>query len=160
MIPDVGDIVLINTIVGEVAKGSVLHVQLKECGTNIHANVSGTSLHSVSSVSNCDREPSDVVQGREELKHHPAAVSQIISPVKEHPVSLHEINSRCERIKRNLFKTEEEIAEIESQTRPQSACQEWYKHRFGRVTASKSYRVGCNHKAETSPSKIIKEVLH
>ena len=40
------------------------------------------------------------------------------------------------------------------------ACQEWYKHRFGRVTASKSYRVGCNHKADTSPTKIIKEVLH
>ena len=28
------------------------------------------------------------------------------------------------------------------------------------MTASKSYRVGCNHKAETSPSKIIKEVLN
>ena len=23
-----------------------------------------------------------------------------------------------------------------------------------------SYRVGCNHKADTSPTKIIKEVLH
>ena len=28
------------------------------------------------------------------------------------------------------------------------------------MTASKSYRVGCNHKADTSPTKIIKEVLH
>lgn len=28
------------------------------------------------------------------------------------------------------------------------------------MTASKSYRVGCNHKAETSPTKIIKEVLN
>ena len=70
-----------------------------------------------------------------------------------------EINKRCERIKRSLFKGEEEIVEIESQTRQQSACQEWYKHRFGRVTASKSYRVGCNHKADTSPTKIIKDAL-
>ena len=80
--------------------------------------------------------------------------------MKEHPISLSEINNRCEREKRNLFKTKEEIVKIESQTRQQSACQEWYEHRFGRLTASKSYRVGCNHKADTSPTKIIKEVLH
>ena len=28
------------------------------------------------------------------------------------------------------------------------------------MTASKSYRVECNHKADTPPTKIIKEVLH
>jgi len=111
-------------------------------------------------VSSCENEPSNVVERREDLRHHEASVTQIISPVKEHPLSLSEINNRCERVKRNLFKTEEEIVKIESQTRQQSACQEWYKHRFGRVTASKSYRVGCNHKADTSPTKIIKEVSH
>lgn len=50
------------------------------------------------------------------MKHH-----QITSPVKEQPVSLQEIHNRCERIKRSLFKTEDEIAEVESQTRTQSA---------------------------------------
>ena len=104
---------------------------------------------------------SNVVERREDLRYHKASVTpQIIPPVNKHPMSLSEINKRCERIKRSLFKSEEEIVEIESQTRQQSACQEWYKHRFGRVTASKSYRVGCNHKADTSPTKIIKEVLH
>ena len=158
MIPDVNDIVLIDTIVGEVAKGSVLHVQLKEFGTSIQPrSISGASS---SSMSSCESEPRNVVERREDLRHHEASVTQIISPVNEHPISLSEINKRCERIKRSLFKTEEEIVEIESQTRQQSACHEWYKHRFGRVTASKSYRVGCNHKADTSPTKIIKEVLH
>ena len=47
---------------------------------------------------------------------------------------------------------------MESQTRQQSACQEWYKDRFGRVIASKSYSVGCSHKADASQTKIIKEV--
>ena len=74
-------------------------------------------------------------------------------------VSLQEIISCCERIKRSLFKTEDEIAEVESQTGTQSTRQEWYKHRFGRVTALESHRVGCTHKVGTSPSKIIKEVL-
>ena len=50
------------------------------------------------------------------MKHH-----QITSPVKVQPVSLQEIHNRCERIKRSLFKTEDEIAEVESQTRTQSA---------------------------------------
>ena len=36
-------------------------------------------------------------------------------------MSLKEINKCCERIKRSLFKTEDEIAEVESRTRTQSA---------------------------------------
>ena len=101
-----------------------------------------------------------IVEGREDMKHHQDTVFQIISPVKEHPVSLQEIHNGCKRIKRSLFKTEDEIAEVESQTRTQSAWQEVYKHRFGRETASESHRVGCTHKVGTSPSKIIKEVLY
>ena len=74
-------------------------------------------------MSSCENEPSNVVERREDLRHHEASVTQIISPVNEHPISLSEINKRCERIKRSLFKSEEEIVEIESQTRQQSACQ-------------------------------------
>ena len=51
MIPDVNDIVLIDTIVGKVAKGSLLHLQLKEIGTNIQPSVNGCSSNSLSSVS-------------------------------------------------------------------------------------------------------------
>ena len=68
-------------------------------------------------MSSCENEPSNVVERREDLRHHEASVTQIISPVNEHPISLSEINKRCERIKRSLFKTEEEIVEIEYQTR-------------------------------------------
>ena len=110
MIPDVDDIEIIHTVVGEVARGSVLHVQLKEFGTNIQANTCGVSAHSVSSVSSCERQPGDVVEGRKDLRHNQTALIQIISPLKEHPVSLYEINNRCERIKKNLFRTEQEIA--------------------------------------------------
>ena len=97
MIPDVNDIVLIDTIVGEVAKGFVLHVQLKEYGTSIQPRpISGTSSCSISS---CENEPSKVVERRDDLRHHKASVTQIISPVKEQPISLSEINNRCERAK-------------------------------------------------------------
>lgn len=65
-----------------------------------------------------------MVERREDLRHHEASAVQMISPVKEHPVSPHEINNPRERIERYLFKTEEEIADLESQTRPQSACRE------------------------------------
>ena len=112
MIPDVNDIVLIDTTVGEVAKGSLLHVQLKEFGTSIQPRpISGASS---SSMSSCESEPSNVVERRKDLRHHEASVTQIISPVKEHPISLSEINNRCERVKRSLFKTEEEIVKIVS----------------------------------------------
>ena len=88
MIPDVNDIVLIDTIVGKVAKGSVLHVQLKGFGTSIQPRaISGASS---SSMSSCESEP--MVERREDLRHQEASVAQIISPVNEHPISLSEIN--------------------------------------------------------------------
>ena len=62
MIPDVNDIVLIDTIVGEVARGSVLHVQVEEFGTSIQPGaISGASS---SSTSSCESEPSNVVEKR------------------------------------------------------------------------------------------------
>lgn len=135
-------------------------MQLKEFGTDIQDNNTCISSNCSLSISSCETEVDDIVEGREDMKHHQDTVFQIISPVKEHPVSLQEIHNGCERIKRSLFKTEDEIAEVESQTRTQSAWQEVYKHRFGRETASESHRVGCTHKVGTSPSKIIKEVLY
>ena len=159
-IPDADSIKLLGTIVREVAYGSAFHMQLKEFGTDIQDNNTCISSNCSLSISSCETEVDDIVERREDMKHHQDTVFQIISPVKEHPVSLQEIHNGCERIKRSLFKTEDEIAEVESQTRTQSAWQEVYKHRFGRETASESHRVGCTHKVGTSPSKIIKEVLY
>ena len=159
-IPDADSIKLLGTIVREVAYGSAFHMQLKEFGTDIQDNNTCISSNCSLSISSCETEVGDIVEGREDMKNHQDTVFQIISPVKEHPVSLQEIHNGCERIKRSLFKTEDEIAEVESQTRTQSAWQEVYKHRFGRETASESHRVGCTHKVGTSPSKIIKEVLY
>lgn len=98
---------------------------LKEYGISIQPRpISGTSSCSISS---CENEPSNVVERREDLRHHKASVTQVTSPVKKQPISLSEINNRCERAKWNLFKTEEEIVKIESQTRQPSASQEAMK---------------------------------
>ena len=92
MIPVVNDILLIDPIVGKVAKGSLLDLQLKEFGKK-HSSyclvaVPGCSSNSLSTVSSFESEhPSSYVVDRSEnLGHHKASVIQIISPVKEHPV--------------------------------------------------------------------------
>jgi len=83
-----------------------------EFGTSIQPRaISGASS---SSMSSCESEPGNVVERSEDLRHHETSVTHIILPVKEHPISLSEINNRCERVKRSLFKTEEEIVEIVS----------------------------------------------
>ena len=75
-------------------------------------------------------------------------------------MSLHEIEERCHEIKRNLFLNDDDISKVGRETRGQSTNEKWFDHRFGRVTASKCHRVACPHKAGTSPSKIVKEVLN
>ena len=54
---------------------------------------------------------------------------------------------------------DKEIKKIEAETRGQSNNQKWFNHTFGRIAASKCHRVACPHKANTSPKKIIKDVL-
>ena len=49
------------------------------------------------------------------------ASPQLISPVKKHPISIDEIKHRCDKIKKKLFVTKEEAAEIEINTRRQSS---------------------------------------
>ena len=77
----------------------------------------------------------------------------------DQPFSLDQIHDRCSVIKKNLFIEDKEIKKIEAETRGQSNNQKWFNHRFGRITASKCHRVACPHKANTSPTKIIKDVL-
>ena len=83
---------------------------------------------------------------------------ELISPVKEHPVSMEEIHARCEKVMKALFVTDEEVKRIESETRNQSADQQWFAHRKLRITASKAYRCAAL-KQDTSPTKALREVL-
>ena len=83
---------------------------------------------------------------------------ELISPIKEHPVSMEEICARCEKVKKALFVTDEEVKRIESETRNQSADQQWFTHRKFRITASKAYRCAAL-KQDTSPTKALREVL-
>ncbi|CAB4022484.1 Transposon Tf2-9 poly [Paramuricea clavata] len=61
----------------------------------------------------------------------------IISPIKEHPVSLTEIFNRAERVKQNLIVDEQERTNITNAMKKQSKSKEWYLHRHVRITASK-----------------------
>jgi len=48
--------------------------------------------------------------------------TEIISPIKEHPVSLTEILNRAKRIKRNLMVSAQERENITLATKAQSNC--------------------------------------
>lgn len=83
---------------------------------------------------------------------------EIISPVKEHPVSLNEIMNRASRVKRKLMVSDTERENIAKKTKTQSNCDEWYLHRKVRITASKCKRA--IQKNTTSPTKAMQEILH
>ena len=84
--------------------------------------------------------------------------NEIISPIKENPVSLAEIVDRAKRVKRNLMVSDQERQNIALATKAQSNCQAWVEHRCVRITASQSKRALI--KPSTSPTKAMKEILH
>lgn len=84
--------------------------------------------------------------------------NEIISPIKEHPVSLAEIFDRAKRVKRNLMVSDQERQNIALATKAQSNCQAWFEHKRVRITASQSKRALI--KPCTSPTKAMKEILH
>ena len=84
--------------------------------------------------------------------------NDIISPIKEHPVSLTDIFDLAKRIKRNLMVSDQERQNIALATKAQSNCQAWFEHRRVRITASQSKRALI--KPSTSPTKAMKEILH
>ena len=65
-----------------------------------------------------------------------------------------EIKDRIERIKKQLFITEEEV---ERGTCEQSNCQLWFEHRAPRITTSKCKRALVQK--GTSPKKALSEIL-
>ena len=85
--------------------------------------------------------------------------TQLLSPVKCHPVSLAEIKERCRKIKERLSVDERDVDRIEKETVGQSANEKWNLHRKIRITASKCNRIATLQET-TSPTKAIAEVLH
>ena len=81
--------------------------------------------------------------------------NDIISPIKEHPVSLTDIFDRAKRIKRNVMVSDKERQNIALATKAQSNCQALFEHRRVRITASHSKRALI--KPSTSPTKPLTE---
>ena len=88
----------------------------------------------------------------------PGQLHDIISPIKEHHVSLDEIKLRVEKIKKKLCVSEQERDRIATETKRQSSCTEWFAHHRVRITASKCKRAVL--KSSTSPSKAMSEILN
>lgn len=78
MIPDADtcSIKLLGTVVREVVYGSAFHMQLKEFVTDIQDNNTCISSNSSLSISSCETEVGDIVEGREDMKHHQDTVFQ------------------------------------------------------------------------------------
>ena len=203
MTPNSSDIVFVDSLIGKVAKGSALHLQLKDFNTPSDTTTGNLSTPSATTTSNlskpsatttsnfstpsltdtsyfstpsltaaCTSETRSCLQPLPVIRNDNTCSSDLTSNVIfnvgvddtplliNQPFSLDEIRERCQEIKRNLFLNDDNISKIERETRGQSANSKWFDHRFRRITASKCHRVACPHKAGTSPSKIIKEVLN
>ena len=61
--------------------------------------------------------------------------AELLSPIKAHPISLHELSARCERVKKALMVSSEDVLKIESSTRNQSLDEDWHHQRKFRITA-------------------------
>lgn len=68
------------------------------------------------------------------------------------------LRNECENVKRKLFLTHDEAADVEKNTRGQSTDSLWHDNRNQRITSSKCYRCAAL-KDSTSPTKAIQEVL-
>ena len=82
---------------------------------------------------------------------------RLVSPEKLHPMSVHEISFKADKVKQRLFNSGQEQEEIEKATRDQHTSILWYNIRRPRITASQTK--SCLLKDATSPTKAISEVL-
>ena len=82
---------------------------------------------------------------------------RLASPEKLHPMSVHEISLKADKVKQRLFNSGQEQEEIEKATRDQHTSILGYNIRQPRITASQTKR--CLLKDATSPTKAISEVL-
>ena len=170
MTPNSFNIVLVGSLVGKVARGSVLHLQLKDFSTpnatptcNFNTPSPTTTSERISClqplpvIANDDIPSSDSTT---DISMNVGVDEARSALLINQPLSLDEIRERCHKIKCNLFLNDDDISKVERETRGQSTIEKWFDDRFGRITASKCHRVACPPKAATSRSKIIKEVLN
>ena len=68
------------------------------------------------------------------------------------------VRNECESVKGKLFLSQDEAADVEKNTRGQSADSLWHDNRNQRITSSKCYRCAVL-KNSISPTKAIQEVL-
>ena len=84
--------------------------------------------------------------------------TNIISPAKEQPISLHEIHERANIIKKKLFVDANERKRINEATKKLSGSQKWFEVRKIRMTASKCKRA--IQRPTTGPTKAMIDILH
>lgn len=84
---------------------------------------------------------------------------ELLSPIKDNPISQQGIRERIDKAKGKLFVDEQQASLIEKETKGQSVSDSWHFHRAFRITASKCYRTAVL-KESTSPTKAVKEVLY
>lgn len=105
-----------------------------------------------------DRESTGESVHKESAPESLASSQTEVPELNSHPFSMDMLQNECQNVKRKLFLNEEEAAEVEKNTRGQSADPLWHDSRNQRITSSKCYRCAVL-KDTTSPTKAIQEVL-
>ena len=105
-----------------------------------------------------DRESTDESVHKESAPESLASSQTEVPELNSHPFSMDILQNECQNVKRKLFLNGEEAAEVEKNTRGQSADPLWHDSRNQRITSSKCYRCAVL-KDTTSPTKAIQEVL-
>ncbi|XP_078358664.1 uncharacterized protein LOC144643327 [Oculina patagonica] len=138
MTPNSSDIVLVDSLVGKVAKGSVLHLQMKDFTTPSPQTTSyfNTPNPTITSERRSCLQPLPVITNDKTPSFDSTADVSISEGEGEapsvllinQPLSLDEIRKRCQEIKRNLFVNEEDISKIERETKGQSTNDKWFDY--------------------------------
>lgn len=93
-----------------------------------------------------------------ECSNRTPAKWEVVSPVKDAPLSMSDIEQKALRAKKRLLDSVKDIEEIVEKTKGQYDTRMWFDVRQPRITASKSKR--CLLRATTSPTKAVSEVLY
>ena len=138
MTPNSSDIVLVDSLVGKVARGSVLHLQLKDFSTPNATPTSNTPSPTTTSERISCLQPLPVITNDNILSSDSTTDISMNVGVDEarsallisQPLSLDEIRERWHKIKCNLFLNDDDISKVERETRGQSTNEKWFDHRF------------------------------
>ena len=135
MTPNSFDIVLVDSLV---ARGSFLHLQLKDFNTpnaTPRSNFNTPSPTTASARISC-LQPLPVITNDNIPRSDSTANISMNVCVDEarsallinQPLSLDEIRERCHKIKCNLFLNDDDISKVERETTDQSTNEKWFDH--------------------------------